>query len=101
MTTAGFPWINIPMIADAGEQQAFVQRREELAVLYRGMGGSRQLGARRPHGNPPQVCRAWFSRGRKVGADLGSAAAFAGISHPRWPDQHRWVTGARGSRAAG
>ena len=37
MPMTGFPWINIPMIADTGEQQAFVQRREELAVLYRGM----------------------------------------------------------------
>jgi hypothetical protein len=37
MPGAGFPWINIPMIADTGEQLAFVQRREELAVLYRGM----------------------------------------------------------------
>lgn len=37
MPSSGFPWINIPMVADTGEQQAFVQRREELAVLYRGM----------------------------------------------------------------
>ena len=37
MPGTGFPWINIPMIADTGEQLAFVQRREELAVLYRGM----------------------------------------------------------------
>lgn len=37
MPGAGFPWINIPMIADTGEELAFVQRREELAVLYRGM----------------------------------------------------------------
>lgn len=37
MPGTGFPWINIPMIADTGEELAFVQRREELAVLYRGM----------------------------------------------------------------
>ena len=37
MSASGFPWINIPMVADTGEQQAFVQRREELAVLYRGL----------------------------------------------------------------
>jgi hypothetical protein len=37
MTPQGFPWINIPMFADVGETQVFVRRREELAVLYRGL----------------------------------------------------------------
>ena len=37
MTDAGFPWINIPMFADLDEPQVFVGRREELAVLYRGL----------------------------------------------------------------
>lgn len=37
MSEEGFPWINIPMVADTDEQQVFVARREELSVLYRGL----------------------------------------------------------------
>lgn len=37
MAQMGFPWLNIPMFADVDEPQVFVGRREELAVLYRGL----------------------------------------------------------------